>query len=206
MEAKHVDARTDQFSFGVILYECVTGHRPFRGDSLFSVLTSIVHLRQEPPSSLSYPMDPEFEALVERTLEKKPEDRFPSMQALGRELLRFASLRVRISAAGELGVSAAAQDAASRAGANALDAEASQPGRSATPAQQSTPVRAAGTPKPAARQRARGWLPAALLLTAAGIALGAWLLAPGGERAHREPPRPPVLDSVPSQPAATNAA
>ncbi|HEX6240782.1 MAG TPA: protein kinase [Polyangiales bacterium] len=198
MEAKHVDARTDQFSFGVILYECVTGHRPFQGDSLFSVLTSIVHVRQELPSSLSYPMDPEFEALVERALEKKPEERFATMQALGRELLRFASLRVQISAAAELGV-----DLPAGAASGPREAESRRDGRGPTPAQNSTPVRAAGGAKPSVRpQRARWLAPAALALV--GLGLGTWLLVPS-QKAHREPPRLPVVAPAPS-PAATNPA
>jgi serine/threonine-protein kinase len=102
MEAKNVDGRTDQFSLGVILYECVTGSRPFAGDSLFTVLTAIVHLDPNPPSSLIYPLDPRFEALVDRTLKKKPGERFASMQELGRELLKFASLRVQMGYAAEL--------------------------------------------------------------------------------------------------------
>jgi serine/threonine protein kinase len=102
MEAKNVDGRTDQFSLGVILYECVTGRRPFEGDSLFTVLTAIVHLDHNPPSSLTYPLDPKFEALVDRALKKAPGERYESMLALGRELLRFASLRVQMSYAAEL--------------------------------------------------------------------------------------------------------
>jgi serine/threonine protein kinase len=103
MEAKNVDGRTDQFSLGVILYECVTGRRPFEGDSLFTVLTAIVHLDHNPPSALTYPMDPKFEALVDRALSKKPDQRFASMQEFGRELLTFASLRVQMLYASELG-------------------------------------------------------------------------------------------------------
>lgn len=103
MEAKNVDGRTDQFSLGVILYECVTGRRPFEGDSLFTVLTAIVHLDHNPPSTLTYPMDPKFEALVDRALQKKPDARFASMQEFGRELLRFASLRIQMLYASELG-------------------------------------------------------------------------------------------------------
>jgi serine/threonine-protein kinase len=190
MEARHVDARTDQFSLGVILYECVTGHRPFAGDSLFSVLTAIVHMRQDPPSSLSYPMDPQFEALVERALEKKPEARFASMQELGRELLKFASLRVQVSAAAELGVKPA--DAPVHALRGSSDSAA--PVR----VQSSVPSRAEVVAKGLARgpgQKASARWPRWAGGLAAGLALlgtSVWLALPTAEPAHQPPPQPPL--------------
>ncbi|HEX6241359.1 MAG TPA: serine/threonine-protein kinase, partial [Polyangiales bacterium] len=125
MESKDVDGRTDQFALGVILYECVTGRRPFAGDSVFTVLTAILHLDHVPPSSLGYPVAPEFEALVDRALQKKPADRYPSLQEFGRELLRFASQRVQLLYAAELKVALtpALQKEAERLSAERLSTE-----------------------------------------------------------------------------------
>jgi serine/threonine-protein kinase len=102
MESKDVDGRTDQFALGVILYECLTGKRPFAGESVFTVLTAILHLDHVPLRSLGYPVAPEFDALVDRALQKKAAERFPTVQELGRELLRFASPRVQMQYAAEL--------------------------------------------------------------------------------------------------------
>ena len=87
---RHVDHRTDQFSLGVILYECATGKRPFVGDSLYGVLTAIVEKAPARPSKVvSLPV--EFERLIMRALSKRPDDRFASTRELGRALLGFAS-------------------------------------------------------------------------------------------------------------------
>jgi serine/threonine protein kinase/Tfp pilus assembly protein PilF len=74
------DDRSDIFSFGVLLYECVTGRQPFRGTNSIDVLHSILH--QPTPSLRSVVPDisPDWEQLIERCLEKAPEKRFRSMQ------------------------------------------------------------------------------------------------------------------------------
>jgi serine/threonine protein kinase len=192
MEAKHVDARTDQFSLGVILYECVTGVRPFGGESLFSVLTAIVHLRQQAPSSLSYPMDPMFEALVERALQKKPDDRFASMQALGRELLGFASLRVQISVASELGAELPA--AASREPRPVSQKVSGSTSVPAKPTQAGPSVRSS---TPARFPRWGSYAAAALV---AGGTL-AWLLGRDTDGPRTSPPEPPRVALEPPSPA-----
>ena len=90
---RDLDGRTDQFSLGVILYECTTGRRPFEGDSLYGVLTAIVEKLPERPSKLAMPED--FERLIMRALSKQPEGRFASATDLGHALLPFASARIR---------------------------------------------------------------------------------------------------------------
>jgi eukaryotic-like serine/threonine-protein kinase len=204
MEAKHVDARTDQFSLGVILYECVTGVRPFAGDSLFSVLTAIVHLRQQAPSSLSDSMDPDFEALVERALQKKPDERFSSMQALGRELLRFASLRVQVSASSELGSELGAQPATGRT--PSAPAAAPSEGRGQQPTRVLSSVPVTTGPKPAGEgARAGAKLPRWGAYAAAALVCGGsltWLLT-RDDGSHSGPPKLPraTHESPPPMPA-----
>lgn len=90
------DARSDQFSMGVMLYELVSGERPFDGPNLPAVLASIV---EHPVPALAdrVPLAPAgFVAAVTRTLAKRPADRFESVQALGRALLPFGSERSRV--------------------------------------------------------------------------------------------------------------
>jgi serine/threonine protein kinase/Tfp pilus assembly protein PilF len=77
-----VDARTDIFSLGAVLYELVKGQRAFRGDSQMAVLTAI--LEQEPePLSDSRPTTPrELQRIVSKCLEKEREQRYGSAQEL----------------------------------------------------------------------------------------------------------------------------
>ena len=79
VEAKPVDARSDIFSFGSMLYEMLTGCRPFHGESKISTLAAILH--QEPkPASESVPELPrELEQIVKRCLRKDPRGRIQVM-------------------------------------------------------------------------------------------------------------------------------
>jgi serine/threonine protein kinase/Tol biopolymer transport system component len=70
-EGKKLDARSDIFSFGSVLYEMLTGRRAFRGDSKLATLSAILH--QEPAPLQDVP--PELEKLVLRCLRKDPERR-----------------------------------------------------------------------------------------------------------------------------------
>jgi Tol biopolymer transport system component len=81
-EGKKVDARSDIFSFGAVLYEMVTGRRPFQGDSKLSTLSAI--LREEPePVSNSAPGAPsDLEKIILRCLRKDPARRFQHMDDL----------------------------------------------------------------------------------------------------------------------------
>ena len=75
-EGRNIDARSDIFSLGVMLFEMATGRRPFTGDSSISVITSI--LRDTPPtvSDLKPAVPIEFARIVRRCLQKEPERRY----------------------------------------------------------------------------------------------------------------------------------
>ena len=83
-----VDSRTDIYSSGVMLYQLLTGDRPFEGG-----LSAIMHkaLNTEPPwpSQLSVTAPPAFDTVVKRAMAKRPEDRFPSATAFA-EAIRAA--------------------------------------------------------------------------------------------------------------------
>jgi tRNA A-37 threonylcarbamoyl transferase component Bud32/dienelactone hydrolase len=83
-EGKPVDARSDVFSFGSVLYEMLTGQRPFGGDSSITTRMAIVSKTPAPPRSLRADVPPTLERLVLRCLEK-PRDARP---ASGSELLK----------------------------------------------------------------------------------------------------------------------
>ena len=81
-EGKPVDARSDIFSFGAVLYEMVAGRRAFRGDTGISTLAAVLTADPEPPSRLVHGLSPDLEKLIARCLRKNPERRWQSMADL----------------------------------------------------------------------------------------------------------------------------
>ncbi|MFO0653060.1 MAG: protein kinase [Polyangiales bacterium] len=90
-ESKHIDARSDQWALGVILYECVTGRRPFVGSSLLDLLNRIATADYVAPSSLAPDVTPELEAVITKMLQRDPFERFADTRAVGLALLPFGS-------------------------------------------------------------------------------------------------------------------
>jgi len=90
-QGKPLDQRSDIFSFGCILYEVATGHKPFEGESLIDTLHRIVY-GQAPPIMEFNPNCPaELQRIVRKALAKDPEDRYQSIKEVAidlRELLR----------------------------------------------------------------------------------------------------------------------
>lgn len=87
VHGRPVDARSDVFSFGVMLYEVLSGTRPFKGESKLDTATAI--LRDDPPplDKLRRDVPAGLQAILARCLEKAPEDRYASGQELHDDLL-----------------------------------------------------------------------------------------------------------------------
>jgi len=84
---KPLDARSDIFSFGIVLYEALAGRRPFGGASELEVLKTVIHGAPEP---LGAEVPPALRAIVDKALEKDPAERYQSMRDMVVDLRRVA--------------------------------------------------------------------------------------------------------------------
>lgn len=144
-----LDGRSDIYSLGVVLYEMLTGRRPFEGDSPVSIAYKHVREMPRPPTTHRDDIPRPLEAIVLTALTKKPEDRYSSAALMRRDLEAFGQGR-EVTATIK-GVPAVAEDS-------------------------TQVIRSVGLLD---RQAARrpGWLVAlALALLVGGLALGAWSL------------------------------
>ncbi|MFH9465976.1 protein kinase [Streptomyces clavifer] len=86
-----VDARSDLYSVGIMLFQLLTGRIPFDADSPLAI--AYAHVQEEPvaPSSINRSLTPAMDALVARALKKNPNERFPSAAAMQDEIARVLS-------------------------------------------------------------------------------------------------------------------
>jgi serine/threonine-protein kinase len=91
--ARQLTARSDQYSLGVVLYECVTGKPPFERESLIQLLTAITEGQFAAPSYLRPDVSVALERAILRAMSLQPEQRFADMRDLGRALLDLADPR-----------------------------------------------------------------------------------------------------------------
>jgi serine/threonine protein kinase len=88
---EHVDARSDLYSTGCLLYELITGGPPFTGDT--AVAVAYQHVREDPvpPSAYDETLGPDIDAVVLRAMAKNPANRYQSAAEMRADLLRAAA-------------------------------------------------------------------------------------------------------------------
>jgi len=107
-----VDFRSDQFSFGSMVYEMATGKRAFERGTSAETLTAIIREEPEPISTANVRVPAPLRWIVERCLAKDPEDRFASTKDLARDLKSLRDHLTETSGTGEAAIRPAAESAA----------------------------------------------------------------------------------------------
>ncbi len=183
-----VDSRTDIYSSGVMLYQLLTGDKPFEG-GLTAIMHKVLNTEPPPPSALSVTVPRSFDAVVARAMEKRPQDRYPTAAEFARAVR--AALENREQPAMAFAGAAVMDDSdatvvAPRASAAAAPAPAFAP----------PPVLPAFVPAPPpAKKSSAGLIGAAAIAAFAVIGGGAYFVLGN----HAPPPATPVAPA-PSQP------
>ena len=86
IEGREVDARSDIFAFGCVLYELLTGHRAFEGKTASSVMASVLATTPRPLEEMIPLTPPALDRIVSRCLAKDPEDRWQTARDVAAEL------------------------------------------------------------------------------------------------------------------------
>jgi serine/threonine-protein kinase len=97
-----MDGRTDLYALGVVLYECLAGDRPFRGDGPAQIYARIRDGRHEPVGSKAPQTPKALRRVVKRLMRAKPADRYANAAELRRELDVYLSSAVKVSQASVL--------------------------------------------------------------------------------------------------------
>jgi tRNA A-37 threonylcarbamoyl transferase component Bud32 len=208
-----VDGRSDLFSAGVILYQFLTGERPFAG-SATTTMQKVLKEEPLPPSTLNVQISPAMDAVVRKALAKRPEERFQTAQEFA-EAIRAAGSTTTASTATAAAAPVSAVSAAGHsdptliAGTDATVVNAAQSTRAAD--------RPAPVPAPTKASHGLG-LPVIVVAAAIAVGAGAWLIyqrqtagtaTPVQASAAQAPvatgTSPPVPPSVPPARAATAA-
>jgi serine/threonine-protein kinase len=92
-----LDFRSDLFSVGIVLYQMLTGRKPFVEDDTRTVMQKIRLDRYEPPKKLGVDVPRKLERIMGRCLQKMPANRYPTTQALIDDLTEFLASRVPMS-------------------------------------------------------------------------------------------------------------
>ncbi|HYL91704.1 MAG TPA: serine/threonine-protein kinase [Alphaproteobacteria bacterium] len=98
VKGKSLDGRSDLFSLGVILYEMVTGEKPFTGENVTTIIYKIVNENPIAPRELDVSVHPGLSAVVIKALAKLPEERYQSGAALARDLENYKAIGSNLDA------------------------------------------------------------------------------------------------------------
>ncbi|HEY6252198.1 MAG TPA: serine/threonine-protein kinase, partial [Candidatus Angelobacter sp.] len=92
VKGKLLDGRSDLFSFGVVLYEMITGEKPFVGQNVTTIIYKIVHENPTAPRDLDVSIHPGMSLVVTKALAKLPDERYQSGSELSQDMENYKSV------------------------------------------------------------------------------------------------------------------
>ena len=202
IQAKEVDHRADIFSLGVVLYEMLTGRKPFKGENLTQVSHKIAYEKHPDPREFRPEVPPRLVEVLDRALSKKPDDRFQK----GADMA--AELRSVYNPAGDTG-EVVSQSFLAEVEAPPPAPPSSRPaseeidlvsGRVPLLSDQSAPASGFSGPAPASASSSSGggkmlWITGGLIFLLALVAIG-FLAGQGGGEAALPPPVDPQVEAL----------
>ncbi|HET6207382.1 MAG TPA: protein kinase [Terracidiphilus sp.] len=198
-----IDARSDIYSFGVTLYEMLTGRKPFQADSSYTVLNAQLNQAPTPPFEVNSAISPELNNIVLRALAKLPEERFQTAE----------EFRSALKALREPLTAQIAQAAAPPQYQGQQYADAAQPSYASPQPPAFQPVPTPPGPPPSSRTGHRGlWIGLGAATAILALVAVAWVLprvlsthaSPNPAAADTSTPAPPSTPASTPQPPASS--